>query len=317
LAQLLRGSFRGDSDADEKIALLAEIAGAAALGYGTRHIAPKAVVLIGRTAENGKSQVLEVLRGLLPPSAISSVPPNKFGDEKYAVKLVSKLLNTSEELGTARAIASDGFKAMITGEPMMARTVYLPVVDFRPQAQHVFACNQLPGFQGGMDRGVIRRLMPVAFNRMIPEEERIPNIGQRIVAEELDQVLAWAVEGARRLLARGHFPELASSREALQEWAQSADPVLGWMEDRITPVALSVVGGEQPRMTSRKAYEDFKFWAVSEGYSENGLPYLNNFVQRLSAAGPSKGIIYKRSGGFRGFIGLRLRPQNGPDTRAA
>jgi P4 family phage/plasmid primase-like protien len=314
---LLRGSFQGDDDADAKIELLAEVAGAAALGHGTRHIAPKAVVLIGRTAENGKSQVLQLLRGLLPPSAISSVPPSKFGDEKYVVNLVSKLLNTSDELGTAGAIASDGFKAMITGEPMMARTVYLPVVDFRPQAQHVFACNQLPAFQGGMDKGVLRRLMPIAFNRKIPEGERVPHIGQRVVEEELDEVLAWAVQGAARLLDRGHFPDLTSSREALEEWSQGADPVLGWIEDRVTPVGLSVVGEEPPRMTSRKAYDDFKPWAVSEGYSPNSLPSVNTFVQRLSAAGASKGIIYKRSGGFRGFLGLRLKKQDGHHVRVA
>jgi putative DNA primase/helicase len=158
-----------------------------------------------------------------------------------------------------------------------------------------------------MDKGVLRRLMPIAFNRTIPEGERIPHIGQCVVEEELDLVLAWAVEGAARLLARGHFPELATSREALQEWSQGADPVLGWIEDRVK-TGLSVIGEEPPRMTSSKAYNDFKLWAVAEGYSENSLPSVNTFVQRLSAAGASKGIIYKRSGGFRGFVGLRLRP---------
>jgi phage/plasmid-associated DNA primase len=99
------------------------------------------------------------------------------------------------------AIASDRFKAIITGEPLTGRDVYRPAIDFRPQAQHVFACNQLPTFHGGMDRGVIRRLMPIVFNRTIPEEERIPNIGQSIVAEELELVLAWAVWGLR-----GYWP---------------------------------------------------------------------------------------------------------------
>jgi hypothetical protein len=59
---------------------------------------------------------------------------------------------------------------------------------------------------------------------------------------------------------------------------------------------------------SRDAYEDFKFWAVGEGYSPNALPNINNFVQRVRAAGASKGITYKHSGGFRGFVGMRLRP---------
>jgi P4 family phage/plasmid primase-like protien len=316
LARLLRGSFESDEDADAKINLLAEIAGAAALGYGPRHTAPKAVVLLGRTAENGKSQVLDLLRGLLPPDAVSSVPPSRFGDDRHIVKLVGKLLNTSDELGTAEAIASDRFKAIVTGEPLTGRDVYRPAIDFRPQAQHVFACNQLPGFHGGMDRGVIRRLMPVVFNRTIPEEERIPNIGQRIVADELDLVLAWAVRGAARLLGRGHFPELASSREALQEWAQGADPVLGWLDDRVIPAALAVVGEGPPRVRSRDGYDDFKSWAVGEGYSPHGLPNINNFVQRVRAAGPSKGITYKHSGGFRGFVGMRLRPLGQSSARA-
>jgi hypothetical protein len=38
------------------------------------------------------------------------------------------------------------------------------------------------------------------------------------------------------------------------------------------------------------------------------LPNINNFVQRVRAAGAGKGITYKHSGGFRGFVGMRLRP---------
>jgi putative DNA primase/helicase len=193
--------------------------------------------------------VLDLLRGLLQPGAVSSVPPSKFGDDRHLAKLVGKLLNTSDELGSAQAIASDGFKAIITGEPVTARDVYRPAIGFRSQAQHVFACNQLPAFQGGMDRGVLRRLMPIVFNRTIPEAERVPGIGQRVAEEELDLLLAWAVEGASRLLKRGRFPELASSKAALAEWAQSADPVLGWLEERVV-VGLTVVGEEPPRVTS-------------------------------------------------------------------
>jgi hypothetical protein len=36
---------------------------------------------------------------------------------------------------------------------------------------------------------------------------------------------------------------------------------------------------------------------------------VNTFVQRVSAARASKRITYKRSGGFGGFVGMRLRPK--------
>jgi hypothetical protein len=49
------------------------------------------------------------------------------------VKLVGKLLNTSDELGTAEAIASDRFKAIITGAPLTGRDVYRPATDPRAE----------------------------------------------------------------------------------------------------------------------------------------------------------------------------------------
>ena len=173
LQRLLEGVFLGDEDAREKQALLAEIAGAVALGYGTKLMQPKAVILEGKTAENGKSQILDLFRGLLPPSAIAAVPAAKMGDQSYLIQLAGKHLNASDELSGAEAIASDIFKSVITGDPVTGRDLYRSAFQFRPIAQHVFGTNALPSFKGGIDRGVQRRLLVITFNRTIPENERI------------------------------------------------------------------------------------------------------------------------------------------------
>jgi putative DNA primase/helicase len=157
LGRLLGGVFKGDSDEGDKRKLLAEIAGAAALGYATKLRQPKAVVLKGETAENGKSQLLDLYRGMLPASAIASVTAAKIADERFIVGLRSKLLNAADELSGSAAIASDTFKAVVTGEPVSGRDVYRSAISFRPVAQHIFATNSLPTFAGGMDRGVPRR----------------------------------------------------------------------------------------------------------------------------------------------------------------
>jgi P4 family phage/plasmid primase-like protien len=270
-----------------------EVAGSAALGYATRLIEPKAVVLLGRTAENGKSQVLRLLRGLLPGTAVASVPPSKFVDERYVVKLVGKLLNTSDELGTASAISSDTFKHLVTGEPVQARDLYKSVIDFQGMAQHVFACNALPGFQGGMDRGVLRRLMVIAFNRTIPFEERIAHLGTRILEEEAELALSWAVEGAQRLIRRRTFADVPSSRLTLSDWTES-DVVLAWIAER-------VVVGDSLKMTSNEAYNNFTMWAIWAGYKQ--LPAINTFSQRLKGAG----LKYLHSGMFKGFVGVGVK----------
>ena len=183
LAQLLGGVFLGDDDAEAKVALLAEIIGAAALGYATRLRQPRAVILKGETAENGKSQILDLARGLLPPSAICSVTAARMGDERHIIGLVGKLLNASDELSShghrQRDLQGGGHRRAGAG----ARRLQVPG-RVPPVAQHLFATNNLPVFAGGMDRGVQRRLLVVQFNRMIPTEERVERIGQRIAEEE-------------------------------------------------------------------------------------------------------------------------------------
>src|SRR4029450_5079084 len=103
----------------------------------------------------------------------------RMGDERHIIGLVGKLLNASDELSSATAIASETFKAVINGkpvppgEPVQGPHVYKSRVEFRPVAQHLFATNNLPVFAGGMDRGVQRRLLVHAFHRVCPAEQRV------------------------------------------------------------------------------------------------------------------------------------------------
>ncbi|MGE0190132.1 MAG: phage/plasmid primase, P4 family [Steroidobacteraceae bacterium] len=301
LDQLLHGVFHGDADADQKTSLLAEVCGSAALGYATKLIQPRAVILKGERAENGKSQILDLARGLLPVSAISSVTAARMGDERHVIGLAGKLLNASDELSSSAAVASETFKAIITGEPVDGRDVYKSRVEFRPVAQHVFATNTLPPFQGGMDRGVQRRLLVITFNRIIPIEERVEAIGRRIAVEEADQLLAWAVQGASRLIRQRNFTIPPSSKVALTDWILGADPVLAWL-DECVEVRLSISGST---IATRAAYEQFQTWAVAEGFNRDKLPAINGFVQRVLAN--AAGVESKRTNTGRVFIGLSLK----------
>jgi P4 family phage/plasmid primase-like protien len=309
LGRLLDGVFLSDADAQQKRYLLAEIAGAAALGYRSKSWEPKAVILEGKTAENGKSQVLDLFRGLLPPDAVTSIPAAKMGDERFLVRLVGKHLNASDELSGAEAIASEVFKAVVTGEPVSGRDVYRSVVDFRSVAQNVFATNTLPSFKGGIDRGVQRRLLVLAFNRTIPREERIANIGMRVAEEEADMLLTWAVAGASRLIRERAFTIPPSSKDALREWLLGADPVLAWIETCVEVADPNSSDWEEARIKSRDAHAAFVSWAQREGFRENTLPALNGFVQRLRANRSSIARKHTRDGNY--LTGIKLISSEG------
>ena len=299
LYRLLEGVFRGDEDAVQKIHLLAEVIGAAALGYATRLRQPRAIILQGATAENGKSQILDLARSLLPQNAICSVTAGRMGDERHIIGLTGKLLNASDELSSANAIASDTFKAIVTGEPVQGRDVYKSRVEFRPVAQHLFAANQLPVFAGGMDRGVQRRLLVVTFNRFIPNEERIEAIGRRIGAEEPDLLLAWAVAGASRLVRQRNFTAPPSSKGAMNEWLFGADPVLAWLSDQVD---IRPVTDPAARTRTKDAFEQFRTWSLAEGFGDRTLPQISAFTQRIQAN--AKGIEYRRTREGRFFYGM-------------
>jgi putative DNA primase/helicase len=304
LGQLLGGVFKGDEDESDKRKLMAEIAGAAALGYATKLRQPKAIVLKGEKAENGKSQILDLIRELLPASAITSVTAAKIGDERFIVGLRSKLLNAADELSGSKAIASDTFKAVITGEPVSGRDVYRSAITFRPLAQHVFATNTLPTFAGGMDRGVQRRLLVVTFNRVIPVQERIESIGLRVGAEEPDLLLAWAVAGAARLIRQKGFTVPDSSALALRDWLFGADPVLAWTEARVRECDPARGGYK-----SGHAHDMFKQWALANGFRDSTIPAVNGFVQRLQANLTNAVVKHTRSGNWLRGIEILLQDQ--------
>jgi phage/plasmid-associated DNA primase len=307
LGRLLGGVFKGDDDANDKRKFLAEIAGGSALGIATKLRQPKAIVLEGKRAENGKSQVLDLIRGLLPASANASVPAAKIGDERFIVGLRSKLLNTADEVSSA-AIASDTFKAVVTGELVSGRDVYRSAITFRPVAQHIFATNILPTFAGGMDRGVQRRLAVITFNRVIPVEEQVEHIGIRVGEEESDLLLAWAVAGAARLIRQKGFTIPKSSKLALRDWLFGADSVLAWTEARVRPR-----DPEQGEYKSAFAHAQFKQWAIANGFREGTLPAVNGFVQRVQANIPNAAVKHTKSGNWLRGIEILAEDQQDDD----
>ncbi|MGH6986763.1 MAG: DNA primase family protein [Caulobacteraceae bacterium] len=298
LGKLLDGCFKDDPDKAERIALVGEIFGAAALGCATKIDQPKVIVLYGAGANNGKSQIIDCARGLLPPDAVASISPIKLSEPAMLAELAGKHLNTAGELGSGKATFDDLFKSVVTGDAVTARRLYKDPFEFRPRALHLYATNGLPPFRGGMDQGVRRRLLLLPLTRVIPADERIDGLAARIAAEEPEALLAFAIDGAARLMRQGHFTEPSSCKAALAEWIMAADPVVAWYEARCVydPAARTLV---------REAYSDFRTWAQREGFRLDTLPAVNLFAGRIYSH--EGRLSCHKNDADRSISGLRLR----------
>lgn len=308
LDTLLAGCFKETPDL---IPLIQEVIGAAVSGAAIKLRAAKAVVMYGLRAENGKSQVLDLVRGLLPKEAVSSIPLNKLGDEKILIGLIGKLANVVDELGSAESVASDKFKGTVTGEPVLARGIYRDAISFRPTAQHIFATNVLPSFgSGGMDRGVQRRLLVIPFDRTVPADEQVRDIGRRITEEEAEVLLAFAVEGAERVIQRGTFDSPPACDAALRDWLHGSDPVIAFLADEkvedLTNTEL---------LKTSILYNEFLGWWIDNGYPSHRIMMPATFTRRVLA---NSGIVRVRLSdgnyfrGIAGHIGGRERRDDDP-----
>ena len=198
LKKLINGCFSGLDEIvkGQLIRVIQQILGVSITGIATKLSTPICFVLYGPTATNGKSQILELIRSLLPKDACSSIPPADLGKEQYLIELVGKMANLSDELSGANAIRSDKLKAVVTGDTVSGKRVYKPVCSFKPNAIHIFATNVLPNFKGGVDEGINRRVKVIPFDRTIPVDERVPRIAEKIVLKEKNQLFNFAIKGA-------------------------------------------------------------------------------------------------------------------------
>jgi putative DNA primase/helicase len=87
------------------------------------------------------------------------------------------------------------------------------------------------GFLGGYDHALgPRRVRLIPFKHVVPEDQRVLDLDQQLLAEEGPAILAWAVRGAAEVLADGlATPELVDSATA--EYEASEDTVASFVKE--------------------------------------------------------------------------------------
>ena len=280
LKKLLNGCFLGLDEIvkGQLIRVIQQILGVSITGIATKLSAPICFVLYGPSASNGKSQILELIRSLLPKDACSSIPPADLGKEQYLIELVGKMANLSDELSGANAIRSDKLKAVVTGDTVSGKKVYKPVCSFKPNAIHIFATNVLPNFKGGVDEGINRRVKVIPFDRSIPMKERVPRIAEKIILYEKDQLFKFAIKGALDVIENDGFIIPTVVEQSTTQWFEDSDSILYWFKENYLHELLDARKNKKVGITD--AYSKFKTHMEEIGDGQY-VPTRNRFAQRI------------------------------------
>jgi putative DNA primase/helicase len=191
----------------------------------------KFLLLEGEGA-NGKSVIVNVLIGIIGQDATSSLPLTSFAGRFDTFHTFGKLLNISSEASELTSRLEDHLKAYTGGDLVTSDRKHRDMFQFRPTARLVVTTNNRPRV-ADESGGFWRRMILVPFRYQVPASQRDPLLAQRLLKDEAEGILLWAMQGLRRLMEANQFTEPVSSILAQEEYKKESSPVQQFIDDRL------------------------------------------------------------------------------------
>jgi len=270
-----------------------------AVGYSLTGDAREEVMFILHgTGQNGKSTLLEAIRTMLGDYARSS-PIATFlakREENSARNDLARLRGarfiTAIEPGEGKKIDDTVIKQMTGRDTITARFLYQEHEEFLPEGKIWLAVNHKPAIPG-TEHATWRRLRLLPFTYTVPEEKKIPDLGERLKAE-MPWILAWAVSGCLLWQEEGlRFSEKVLAATA--EYRAEEDPVARFIESKC-------VTGPGREVQSSVLHKAYTAWAAEEG--ERGCN-----ANRFSRIMEEKGFKRQKKNKFNIFAGIDIETE--------
>jgi putative DNA primase/helicase len=294
----LNDTFSGDA---EMIRYVQRLAGYSASGDVRYHVLP---FLYGG-GQNGKSVLTEIMRTLLGDYA-ATAPRNFLMAQKYSghetqiARLQGLRLVIASEVNQDQQFDEAKVKELTGGDALTARFMHKDYFTFEPTHHLWIAGNHKPSVRAGGD-SFWRRLRLVPFVHRVPDDKRITNLAQILVAEEGPGILAWIIAGAVDLFSGG-MREPQSVIEETQTYADEENHLARFLDE------CCLVGGGELVKTETKALRGaYDRWCGAEG--ERPLT-PQSFGRELKTLG----IDSAKSNGRRFYLGLSLLSLDEPDA---
>ena len=202
--------------------------------------------------------------------------------------LPGKTLLISTEQPSLYVRASHKLNALISGESLRVEKKYADPFELRPTAKVLWASNEMPRLDPG--DGLFRRVKVIRFTK--PAFTPDPGVKQRI-AREGAGILAWALEGLRRLRERGHFAIPQCVEEASQQFQKKNDVPATFVEERCDT-------GPDCKASADELYRAYKTWCEDNGHRPQSSTALAEEWARL-------GFQRYRANGRTFYRGVSLR----------
>lgn len=266
-----------------------------ALGYSlTGDVKEQCLFLLYGSGANGKSTLLNAVRDASGPYAkqtpTETLLAKTFGGgvPNDIARLKGARFVTASEVDDGRRMAEGLIKQMTGGEPMSARFMRAEFFEFLPEFKIFLATNRRPHLDGG-DPAIWRRIHQVPFSVTIPENERDPELKNKLLAER-EGILAWLVRGAVEWFKNG-LQVPAAVKAATEEYRREMD-LIGVFLDELCEV------GDDFETEAGRLYIAYTGWCKESGSTSENQKVFGGNLTRRGFKSVKKGKMHRR--------GLRL-----------
>ena len=272
------------------------------LGYMLYNDNPlhKAILLYG-SGRNGKGTFIRLARMLVGHNNISAVTPQALDSSQFSsAQLYGKLANLVGDVDPRIFKSTEQFKQLTGGDYMMAQHKHRDPFTFRCRALMVAAFNALPR-TADTTEGFFSRWVVVPFSAFFPAGRADPSLIDRLTSQsELQGLLRAAVGGLQSVMRRGAFTLPPSVISATERFKMEADPLRGFLEDRIVsdPHAFT------PRT---EIYVTYTVWASLNGFHPMSAQVFYEKFMVAAVDTFTTPIALRTVHGARGYRGVAIR----------
>lgn len=246
------------------------------------------------TGANGKSVFLSIISELMGDYA-KTAPTSSFtagSTEQHPTDLAglrgARFVTAIETEDGARW-AESKIKSLTGGDKISVRFMRCDFFEFRPEFKLVIAGNHKPSLRS-VDEAIRRRLHLVPFTVTIPENERDPNLTDKLRGE-FPGILRWAVQGCLAWQQNGlAVPRVV--REATERYFADEDTFGRWIEE-------CCIRESNAWTRSSDLFANWKAWCKRNGEHEGSRV---RFAEQLEA----KEFRQERTRTARGFRGITV-----------
>jgi putative DNA primase/helicase len=242
-----------------------------------------------------------IVTALVGEDNVSSVPLSEFSQTFGMENLIGKSLNIAaeNEMG-GKALKTENFKAIVSGDNITINIKYRPAISYRPYCRLVFLVNNLPD-SSDVTEGYFRKIIIVPFPRTFKKEERNVELKNELL-KELPGILNWAIQGLKRLRSNNYqFSECKAIKETESAYHDEQNPVREFFHSHVVQVDGS-------RTKQSDFYNMYSQWLTVQGIDDKGTKSRQVFWRYFKVILDSENItiVKKKVKGTVYYDGIKL-----------